>query len=185
MSSWFTQRKKKLKCGELLRKTGVCDLWPQCAHMCICVSAQIDVYENRAHSKIILHPQRIPQHCEAKELVLAYVSTCAHKDRWWTGSQREINIRGGGNEDLWVPFPTLLSELYSLHKLGAEIGRNNLMLLALLPLRVWLREIRGGTQGRNLEAGTETEATKGHSLLTGLLPIACPACFAIASRTTS
>ena len=40
-------------------------------------------------------------------------------------------------------------------------------------------------QRMNGEAGTETEATKGHSLLTGLLPIACPACFAIASRSST
>lgn len=57
------------------------------------------------------------------------------------------------------------------------------MLLALLPLRVWVREIREGTQGGNLEAGTEAETAKEGSLLAGLLPVACPDFVAIALRS--
>jgi hypothetical protein len=38
-----------------------------------------------------------------------------------------------------------------------------------------LREVRAGTQGGNLEAGTEAEAMEG--VLTGLLSVACSAWF--------
>jgi hypothetical protein len=41
------------------------------------------------------------------------------------------------------------------------------------------------TQGRNLEAGADAEAMEGRMLLTGLLPLACSACFLIEPRTPS
>lgn len=37
-----------------------------------------------------------------------------------------------------------------------------------------MKEVREGTQGRNLEAGIEAEAMR---LLLGLLPMACSTCF--------
>lgn len=40
-------------------------------------------------------------------------------------------------------------------------------------------EVRPGTQGRNLQSGTEAEAVKAHCLLT------CSDCFLIAPKTTS
>jgi hypothetical protein len=51
-------------------------------------------------------------------------------------------------------------------------------LLHLIGCDPLLREVRAGTQDRNLEAGTEAEATEEHCLL------ACSACFLIQHRTT-
>jgi hypothetical protein len=49
-------------------------------------------------------------------------------------------------------------------------------------LQLIIKEVREGTEDRNLEAGTE-----GHEevLLTGLLPMTCSACSLIPPRTTS
>ena len=57
-------------------------------------------------------------------------------------------------------------------------GRGLLHVTAYSPV---YKEVRAGTQGRNLEAGTEAEA----SLLTGLLSVACSACFPRQPKTSA
>jgi hypothetical protein len=48
------------------------------------------------------------------------------------------------------------------------------------------KEVRTGThKGRNSEAGVDAEAMEEYCLLTGLLPLACSACFYIEARATS
>jgi hypothetical protein len=57
--------------------------------------------------------------------------------------------------------------------------------MAILPRYIVgeVRKVRVGTQGRNLEAGTEAvEWWNGGVLLTGLFPMACSVCFLIPPR---
>jgi hypothetical protein len=61
-------------------------------------------------------------------------------------------------------------------QLGEERACFSLQLSGRAPS---LKELREGTQGRNLEAGTEAEA---RTLFT--CSMACPACFCMESRTT-